>query len=176
MQFALIGLPTAIIALKRPYLTLDLWVRRSAHEICLSPAMWADDRLNVGLLSRGRFFPRFNQFGHASIANRIFIAVSPRSHATDCRLPGKAGATAFSRPRLFTPVFTPARFPGPFRARNFQQTAAPQTQLQFAAEPCPLYPRKQTLMAGLGMSAKCQKRTSPRQNLMSALSPKKDFK
>ena len=50
MQFALFGLLTAILALKRPYLTLDLWVQRSPHEIGLSPAMWAGDRLNVGLL------------------------------------------------------------------------------------------------------------------------------
>ena len=59
MQFALFGLLTAIFALKRPYLTLDLWVQRSPHEIGLSPAMWAGDRLNVGLLCRGGFFPRF---------------------------------------------------------------------------------------------------------------------
>ena len=59
MQFALFGLLTAILALKRPYLTLDLWVQRSPHEIGLSPAMWAGDRLNVGLLCRGGFFPRF---------------------------------------------------------------------------------------------------------------------
>jgi hypothetical protein len=100
MQFALIGLLTAIVALKRPYLTLDLWVQRSAHEIGLSPAMWADDRLNVGLLNRGRFFPRFNQFGHASIANRIVIGFPPDPMRTDCRLPGVAGATVhFLGPR-----------------------------------------------------------------------------
>ena len=37
MQFALFGLLTAIFALKRPYLTLDLWVQRSPHKIGLSP-------------------------------------------------------------------------------------------------------------------------------------------
>jgi hypothetical protein len=31
----------------------------------LSSAMWAGDRLNVALLNRGGFFPRFNQFCHA---------------------------------------------------------------------------------------------------------------
>ena len=53
MQFALFGLLAAILALKRPYLTLDLWVQRSPHEVGLSPAMWAGDRLNAGLLNRG---------------------------------------------------------------------------------------------------------------------------
>ena len=93
MQFALIGLLTAIIALKRPYLTLDLWVRRSAYEIGLSPAMWADDRLNVGLLNRGRFFPRFNQFGHASIAKRIFIGFPPDPTRIDCMYRGSVMQT-----------------------------------------------------------------------------------
>jgi hypothetical protein len=64
IQFALFGLLTAILALKRPYLTLDVWVRRSPHEIGLTPAMWAPDWFNVVLLSRGGFFPRFNQFCH----------------------------------------------------------------------------------------------------------------
>jgi hypothetical protein len=32
MQFALFGLLTAIVALKRQYLTLDLWVQRSPRE------------------------------------------------------------------------------------------------------------------------------------------------
>ena len=58
MQFALFGLLTAILTLKRPYLTLDLWVQRSPHEIGLSPAVWAGDRLNAGLLTRGGFFLR----------------------------------------------------------------------------------------------------------------------
>ena len=61
MQFALFGLLTAIFALKRPYLTLDLWVQRSPHKIGLSPAVWAGDWLNAGLLIRGGFF-----LGHAS--------------------------------------------------------------------------------------------------------------
>ena len=65
MQFALFGLLTAILALKRPYLTLDLWVQRSPHEKGMSPAMWAGDRLNVGLLNRDGCFPRFYQFCHA---------------------------------------------------------------------------------------------------------------
>ena len=77
MQFALFGLLTAILALKRPYLTLDLWVQRSPHEIGLSPAMWAGDRLNVGLLNRGGFFPRFNQFCHAPP-----LAISPNGNWT----------------------------------------------------------------------------------------------
>jgi hypothetical protein len=55
-QFALFGLLTAILTRKRQFLTLDLWVQRSPHEIGLSPAMWAGDRLNVGLLNRGGFF------------------------------------------------------------------------------------------------------------------------
>ena len=65
MHFALFDLFAAILALKRPYLTLDPWVRRSPHEVGLSLAMWTGDRLNVGLLNRGGFFPRFNQFCHA---------------------------------------------------------------------------------------------------------------
>ena len=65
MQFAFFGLLTAILALKRPYLTLDLWVQRSPHDIGLSPTMWAGDRLTVGLRNRGGFSPRFNQFCHA---------------------------------------------------------------------------------------------------------------
>ena len=65
MHFALFDLFAAILALKRPYLTLDLWVRRSPHEVGLSLAMWTGDRLNVGLLNRGGFFPRLNQFCHA---------------------------------------------------------------------------------------------------------------
>ena len=66
MQFALFGLLTAIVALKRQYLTLDLWVQRSPHERSLSPAMWAGDRLNVSVFKRGGFSPRFNQFCHAA--------------------------------------------------------------------------------------------------------------
>jgi hypothetical protein len=50
---------------------------------------------------------------------------------------------------LFTPVFTPARFLAPFWTRNFQQVTAPQAQMQFAADCCPLYPRKQTFGAAL---------------------------
>ena len=71
IQFALFGLLTAILALKRPNLTLDLWVRRSPHEIGLSPAMWAGDWFNVGFLSRGGFFPRFNQFCHPGLTRRL---------------------------------------------------------------------------------------------------------
>ena len=77
MQFALFGLLAAILALKRPYLTLDLWVQRSPHEIGLSPAMWAGDRLNVGLLNRGGFFPRFNQFCHAPLLTLAISRAQP---------------------------------------------------------------------------------------------------
>ena len=72
MQFALFGLLATILALKRPYLTLDLWVQRSPHEIGLSAAMWAGDRLNAGLLNRGGFFPRFNHLCHAPLDPRDF--------------------------------------------------------------------------------------------------------
>ena len=65
MQFAFFGLLTAILAFKRPYLTLDVWVRRSPHDRGLPPAMWALDWFNVGLLIRGGFFPHLNQFCHA---------------------------------------------------------------------------------------------------------------
>ena len=71
IQFAFFGLLTAILALKRPYLTLDVWVRRSPHEIGLAPAMWAPDWFNVVLLSRGGFFPRFNQFCHPGLTRRL---------------------------------------------------------------------------------------------------------
>jgi hypothetical protein len=97
IQFALFGLLTAILAFKRPYLTLDVWVRRSPHDRGLSPAMWARDWFNVGLLIGGGFFPRFNQFCHVP-------------NALDCRLPGMPGAPHFGDHQLFTPVFTPARF------------------------------------------------------------------
>src|SRR5437016_1944675 len=52
VQHTLLGLLTAILALKRPYLALDLWVQRSPHEIGLSPAVWAGDRLDARLLNR----------------------------------------------------------------------------------------------------------------------------
>src|SRR5262249_53183284 len=48
MQHALFGLFTAILALKRPYLALDLWVQRSTHEIGPPPAVWANNRLSRG--------------------------------------------------------------------------------------------------------------------------------
>ena len=48
MQHALFGLLTAILALKRPNLALDLWVRRSPHEIGLAPAVWASNRHGGG--------------------------------------------------------------------------------------------------------------------------------
>lgn len=73
-QFAFFGLLTAILALKRPYLTLDVWVRRSPHNSGLSAAMWAGDWFNIGLFSGG-FFPRFNLFCHVP---------TPGPHA-DCR-------------------------------------------------------------------------------------------
>jgi hypothetical protein len=36
---------------------------------------------------------------------------------------------------MFTPVFTPAIFPGPIERQIFQQIAVPQAQLQFAGDP-----------------------------------------
>jgi len=48
VQHALFRLLTAILALKRPDLALDLWVQRSPHEIRLAPAAWASDRLSGG--------------------------------------------------------------------------------------------------------------------------------
>jgi len=54
MQHALFGLLTAILALKRPYLALDLWVQRSTHEIGLSPTVRALDRLGGGRPNIGR--------------------------------------------------------------------------------------------------------------------------
>jgi hypothetical protein len=49
MQHALFGLLTAILAFKRPYFALDLWVRRSPHEIGLPPAVRAcNRRLSAG--------------------------------------------------------------------------------------------------------------------------------
>jgi hypothetical protein len=48
MQHTLFGLLTAIFALKRSYLTLDLWVQRSPHEIGLPPAVRTGNRFNVG--------------------------------------------------------------------------------------------------------------------------------
>jgi hypothetical protein len=53
IQFALFGLLTAILALKRPYLTLDLWVRRSPHEVGVLSAVQAGNRLNAGWPNRG---------------------------------------------------------------------------------------------------------------------------
>jgi hypothetical protein len=62
MQHTFFGLLTAILALKRPYLTLDLWVKGPPHEIGLSPAVWTGDRLNGGLPYIVGFCPR-----HASL-------------------------------------------------------------------------------------------------------------
>ena len=78
VQFALFGLLTAILAFKRPYLTLDVWVRRSPHDRGLPPAMWALDWFNVGLLISGGFFPRSNQFCHAPTPDptRQIVAVA----------------------------------------------------------------------------------------------------
>ena len=66
MQHTLFSLLTAILALKRPYLTLDRWVQRSPHEIGLPSAVWAGDRLNAGASQQGfgfflphDSFPRF---------------------------------------------------------------------------------------------------------------------
>ena len=71
MQFAHFGLLTPILELKSPYLTLDLWVQRSPHEIGLSTAVWAGDRLNASLLTRKGFFPRFNQFCHPGLTRKL---------------------------------------------------------------------------------------------------------
>jgi hypothetical protein len=56
-----------------------------------------------------------------------------------------AGATHLGDHQLFTPVFTPARFLAPFRARDFQQVTVPQARMQFTADCCPLYPQKRTI-------------------------------
>ena len=56
-------------------------------------------------------------------------------------LPGRADLAGA---KLFTPLFTPARFFDRVDAQNFQQTTAPQAQVHFAAELWPLYPRKRT--------------------------------
>jgi hypothetical protein len=56
MQLAQFGLLIAIPALKRPHLTLDLWVQRSPHEIGSSAAVWAADRFNAVAFHGGGFF------------------------------------------------------------------------------------------------------------------------
>src|SRR6476469_3022957 len=56
MQHALFRLLTAILALKRPYLAVDLGVQRSTHEIGLSPIVRASNRLGVGRPNIGVFF------------------------------------------------------------------------------------------------------------------------
>jgi hypothetical protein len=60
---------------------------------------------------------------------------------------------AYAGWRLFTPVFTPAQFLSCATDKENEKTAAPQAQMHFAAELCPLYPRKQTCAVQLGMSA-----------------------
>ena len=74
-----------------------------------------------------------------------------RSAAGDSR--SSADADSGVTHRLFTLVFTPARLFCSDRGVNFQKTTAPQAQTQFAAERCPLYPRKRTLAAVTRMSA-----------------------
>jgi hypothetical protein len=59
MEHALFHLLTAILALKRPYLALDLGVQRSTHEMGLSPTVRASNRLgggrpNIGVFSAPR--------------------------------------------------------------------------------------------------------------------------
>src|SRR5215467_7090543 len=49
MQHALFRLLTAILALKRPYLALDLWVQRPTHKIGLSPEVQVIGSVGVGL-------------------------------------------------------------------------------------------------------------------------------
>ena len=55
MQLAHFGLLIAILALKRPYLTLDVWVQRSSHEIGSSAAVWAVNRFNAAAFHGGGF-------------------------------------------------------------------------------------------------------------------------
>lgn len=49
MQHALFRLLTAILALKRPYLALDLWVQRPTHKLGLSPELQVIGSVGVGL-------------------------------------------------------------------------------------------------------------------------------
>jgi hypothetical protein len=62
---------------------------------------------------------------------------------------------------LFTPLFTPARFFDPTGAQNFREVAAPQAQMNFASETCPLYPRKRTLDDATRLSTRGKKRLAP---------------
>ena len=55
MQLAHFGLLIAILALKRPYLALDVWVQRSSHEIGSSAAVWAVNRFNAAAFHGGGF-------------------------------------------------------------------------------------------------------------------------
>jgi hypothetical protein len=73
------------------------------------------------------------------------IELSDEVSEDDCAVAGHGASilAPFGR-RLFTPLFTPARFSRSDPARIFQQTIAPQAQLQLTAELCPLYPRKRT--------------------------------
>ena len=84
IQFALFGLLTAILAFKRPYLTLDVWVRRSPHDRGLSPAMWARDWFNVGLLYQRRIFSAQSsqrpRGGSASVRKFALAVVSTFGH------------------------------------------------------------------------------------------------
>src|SRR5215813_4067497 len=75
MQYTFFGLLIAILALKRPYLTLYCWVQSSSHEVGLSPAVWTGDRLNWGLPLIAEFFLR-----HMSL--RCFIQAGARLEAS----------------------------------------------------------------------------------------------
>jgi hypothetical protein len=48
MQHALFRLLTAILALKRPYLALDLWVQRPTHKLSLSPELQVIGSVGAG--------------------------------------------------------------------------------------------------------------------------------
>ena len=82
--------------------------------------------------------------------------MKPRKIA-ESRNPSKrtayVNAITVTAPGMFTPVFTPARFSRSNRAQHFQQTIVPLALTRFAADFCPLYPRKRTCAVQLGMSA-----------------------
>jgi hypothetical protein len=98
MQFALFGLLTAIFALKRPYFTLDRWMQRSPHEIGLSPAMWAGDRLNGG---RPHIVEFFLQMPHGEPPLPLANNVSPGLSATDVARAEEKSLRFACRERLF---------------------------------------------------------------------------
>ena len=66
MQLAHFGLLIAILALKRPYLALDVWVQRSSHEIGSSAAVWAVNRFNAAAFHGGGFLLPHEPVTHLS--------------------------------------------------------------------------------------------------------------